>query len=358
MAIWSLTKEKIAKLKLQAEEKEHELLVLLEKSPKSLWNSDLDLFLAEWDTNCKEWVDASTAGKKGKKKQAVLKTRKSIGNRARSDSDDDDFRPTKAPAKRKPVAESSRSKPVAKKSVKNEDNDVDMEEAPVKKPVAHKRKVAEKKAIKIDSDDDDDEIERVSKPLPKKTAKTSGVKSDSEDEVTTLPLKSKGKTKEAPKHITSDDDDDDDGYLRPTATAKGKGKAVPVMKRKSPALSEDSDDGAYTKPAVKKKKVTDFFDKAAPKAKEAVARPVKKLSKSMKPASPPKPKAKLKPKIISDSDDDDDDDDDFDSTPAPKAALAPARAARSTAAKKYIELSDDDDDEGDAGGDVSMFVDE
>ncbi|KAG6827634.1 hypothetical protein H0H87_004289 [Tephrocybe sp. NHM501043] len=156
MAIWSLTKEKISKL------------------------NDLDLFLAEWDTNCKEWVDASTAGKKGKKKQAVLKTRKSIGNRARSDSDDDDFRPTKAPAKRKPVAESSRSKPVAKKSAKNEDEDVDMEEAPVKKPVAPRRKVAEKKAIKIDSDDGDE-------------------------------------------------------YLKPTAAAKGKGRAVPVTKRKRSA---------------------------------------------------------------------------------------------------------------------------
>lgn len=49
MAIWSLTKEKIAKLQMQAEGKEQELLALLAKSPIDLWNADLDHFLAEWD---------------------------------------------------------------------------------------------------------------------------------------------------------------------------------------------------------------------------------------------------------------------------------------------------------------------
>jgi DNA topoisomerase-2 len=44
MPIWSLTKEKIAKLKEQAGDKEDELKRLLEKSPKDLWNADLDLF--------------------------------------------------------------------------------------------------------------------------------------------------------------------------------------------------------------------------------------------------------------------------------------------------------------------------
>lgn len=49
MPIWSLTKEKIAKLKEQAGDKEQELLKLLEKSPKDLWNRDLDVFLEEWE---------------------------------------------------------------------------------------------------------------------------------------------------------------------------------------------------------------------------------------------------------------------------------------------------------------------
>ncbi len=49
MLIWSLTKEKIAKLDQQAGDKEKELLVLLEKTPIDLWNVDLDVFLKEWE---------------------------------------------------------------------------------------------------------------------------------------------------------------------------------------------------------------------------------------------------------------------------------------------------------------------
>ncbi len=49
MPIWSLTKEKIAKLDQQAGDKEKELLVLLEKTPIDLWNVDLDVFLKEWE---------------------------------------------------------------------------------------------------------------------------------------------------------------------------------------------------------------------------------------------------------------------------------------------------------------------
>ena len=49
MTIWSLTKEKIEKLRQQATEKERELLVLLEKSPKDMWNTDLDQFLKAWE---------------------------------------------------------------------------------------------------------------------------------------------------------------------------------------------------------------------------------------------------------------------------------------------------------------------
>lgn len=48
MPIYSLTREKIERLNQQAREREDELLVLLKKSPKDLWNTDLDKFLEEW----------------------------------------------------------------------------------------------------------------------------------------------------------------------------------------------------------------------------------------------------------------------------------------------------------------------
>lgn len=52
MAIYSLTKEKIERLKAMAVEKEQELLRLLEKTPKSMWNEDLDRFMEEWEVCC------------------------------------------------------------------------------------------------------------------------------------------------------------------------------------------------------------------------------------------------------------------------------------------------------------------
>ncbi|KAG6820232.1 hypothetical protein H0H93_003595 [Arthromyces matolae] len=352
MAIWSLTKEKIERLKMQAEEKEQELLKLLARSPKSMWNEDLDSFLAEWEADCRTWEEASSkdaSGKKIKRKQAVLKTRKSVGNGHRG-SDDDDFKPVKAAAKRKPVAESSRPKAAPKVKVKEDDDDVQMDgevSAPKSRLAAPKRTA--KKPLKVDSDDESD-FEMIVKPAAKTAPKRPApITSDSEDEVAILPSKGKGKAKakEVPKPLTDSDEE---------PPSKKSTDAV-IAKRKSP-VSEESDDNSEPKPAVKKKKVTDFFEKLPPKAKDVVAAPgARKISKSMKPASPPKPKPKPKAKAKAVSDSDENDELDFDSLPVPKKpAPAPARAARSTAStNKYIELSDDDDED---GGDGSMFVDD
>ncbi|KAG5654332.1 hypothetical protein H0H81_004286 [Sphagnurus paluster] len=355
MPIWSLTREKFMKLKAQAEEKEKELLILLEKTPKSMWTADLDLFMKEWEADCKEWaletddsVDAN--GKKIKKKTKVLQTRKSIGIRKGSDDEDDDFKPIKAAAKRK-VGETSRPKPAPKKSPKDKDEDVEMQDVKKPKPKpAPRRKAPEKKTVK---DESDDEVEVVQKSASrKKTVAKALIPSDSEDDVMVLPQKDKGKAKEVLKKISSDVEDEDD-LLKPppVAGSKGKGKVADITKRKNPALSEGSDDELDMKPAAKKKKVTDFFEKAAPKSKAAAAPTARKISKSMKPASPPKAKAKTK-KVDSDSDDDMD----FDSLPVPKkVAPAPARAARA-APKEYVEILSDDEDDGD--GDASMFEDD
>lgn len=49
MPIYSLTKEKVEKLLSERAEKEAELNRLLARTPKDLWRSDLDEFLASWD---------------------------------------------------------------------------------------------------------------------------------------------------------------------------------------------------------------------------------------------------------------------------------------------------------------------
>lgn len=120
MAIWSLTKEKIERLLQQAADKEKELLALLELTPNQIWNTDLDRFLEEWEKACQEWEEkgvVDSSGKKVKRKQVTLKTRKSIGGGSGpgkriggGDSDgDDDF------TKKSATAAKARSKPIAPK---------------------------------------------------------------------------------------------------------------------------------------------------------------------------------------------------------------------------------------------------
>jgi DNA topoisomerase-2 len=95
---------------------------------------------------------------------------------------------------------------------------------------------------------------------------------------------------------------------------------------------------------------TDFSNKAGPSG--ALKKPApRKISQSMKPASPPKPK-KAPPKRFIDSEDEDENMD-YDEVPkAPARSAPPARAARG-APKKYIEVLSDDE-----GGDDSLFVDD
>ncbi|KAF8912885.1 DNA topoisomerase II [Gymnopilus junonius] len=228
MAIWSLTKEKIERLRAQAAEKEVELLALLERSPKDLWNTDLDMFLREWEKDCLEFEEKKVkdaSGKKVKRKQAVLKTRKSIGTRDASD-DDDDFKPIKAPAaKRKPAAEPNKTIGTAKGKEKAKEKDevrAKKEEAPSKRtaaqqkklddyfdgnsddepPPPHKGKEPAKKVTKVE--ESDSEIEVVEKAKGKGAAKGTDVAR-------------KGKTAAKRTIVESDGESD-------AAAWKGKGK--------------------------------------------------------------------------------------------------------------------------------------
>ncbi|KAJ6569535.1 DNA topoisomerase II [Mycena capillaripes] len=324
MAISSLTKEKIERLLQSAADKEQELLILLKISPKEMWNTDLEKFLAEWEAlkqelEVKKYLDAN--GKKIKRKQTTLKTRKSIGRKGGSDSEDD-FQPIKA-AKRK-APEPKRPKPAAK------DDDDDDDDEP---PPPPKKRAPPKKPVKDEMDVDDP-------PPPKKKAAPAKKAEDSDSEVEVV--------KRAPKKaktlsIDSDDDDDE--------PPKGKGKAKAAPKRKSLDSAVDSDD----EPPKKKKTspvqpaVTDFFAKAGPSGGSSKPEQ-RKISKSMKPASPPKPK-KAPPKKLADSSDEDI----YDAVPEAPVRTAPSRPARAPP-KKYVEILSDEEDE--ATGDQSMFMDD
>ncbi|THU89449.1 type II DNA topoisomerase [Dendrothele bispora CBS 962.96] len=409
MPIWNLTKEKIDKLRQQAADQEAQLLVMLKKTPKEMWNEDLEKFLEEWakaEEEHKLKIYAASGGNKKKRKQQTFKTRKSLG-KSRDNDSDDDFKPIKAP--RKPVAPAV-AKPAAapKPTVKKEEKEIAVTEAKTKRAGGSK---AAGKAKKVESDDDDivasgskggdddgwggdDDLKVVEKRNAPPKRRAAAVKKvikdesdededmddmygdDSEDErpkpkatarkvSATVPkaaAKGKAKAKEDdPIEIDSDDDDP------PAATSKSKAKApAKPAKRKSleNESDNDSDELEISKPA-KKTKLTDFFSKTSPtgsggsagssgssQTKAATKGKEKeksakpaKISKSMKPASPPKAKTGP-PKVI----DSDSDEMDYDALPKP-----PSRPARAATTKKsqYIDVSEDDEGEGD-----SMFVDD
>ncbi|KAH7884005.1 DNA topoisomerase [Phlebopus sp. FC_14] len=334
MPIWSLTKEKIEKLLQQAAEKEAELMALLERTPISLWNEDLDNFLKEWEAchfkSCQDFsnkVMLDANGNKIKKKQTTLKHRKSLtlGRKGlESDDSEDDFKPTKAAAKKKAEPKQKPKPVVGPSKVESED------EKPAQIP---------KKA-----------------PVKKAPAK---VESESEMEVVEVPAK---KT----KAVKNDTDSDIEMADSPPDKGKGKGKAkaqADAPKRKSyvqhylywkgntdiigrPVLSDDSDEDLYTRPAAKKKKtlqaaVTDFYDKM-PSGAEPAKKPTARKASSSKPASKPAPvkKPSTKKKTVSD-------DDEVVSDIVEPRAVAPRRAARAKA-KTYVEIesgSDKDEDD-------------
>ncbi|KAF7306385.1 DNA topoisomerase 2 [Mycena indigotica] len=372
MAISSLTKEKMEKLLQSASDKENELLDLLKISPKEMWNVDLDRFLVEWETFQNDIIDQQSKDSRGKtvkKKQAVLRTRKSIGKRAGGSDSEDDFKPVKAPKRKAPEPK----RPAAK--VKDESDDEEATSAPKKRAPAKKapidvdeppKKAAKRKAISdsdseaeevikkpparkaaakpiaIDSDDDN-EGEEVSKGKGKAKAapakKTTAMSIDSDDE----PPKAKPPAKKA-KPITIDSDDDD------VPKAKGKGKAAPKRKSLDSVVDSEDEPPKKKKASASQAAVTDFFAKAGPSGASSKPEP-RKISKSMKPASPPKPK-KAPPKRLIDSEDEDDDM--YDSVP-PAAAPAPSRRPARAAPKKYVEIGSDDEGE---TGDNSLFVDD
>ena len=114
----------------------------------------------------------------------------------------------------------------------------------------------------------------------------------------------------------------------------------------SPEIDEDdSNEELHAKPAKKKKASAEAVNQVEPTTKKTAPVP-RKISQSMKLASPPKPKPKKVPqKKLGDSSDDDGDLMDYDDLPKPPArSTVPARAARG-APKKYVEILTEDDEE-------------
>ncbi|THG93975.1 hypothetical protein EW026_g7395 [Hermanssonia centrifuga] len=354
MAISSLTKERIEKLRKQGQDKENELLKLLELTPIQIWNTDLDNFLAEWEGSYQSWVDKAIepgqVAKKGKRKQATLAAMMRKTVKKEDSDDDDDFKPTKAGASKskkgadsKPAVKKAAPSAASSSKVKDEDDASDDSKA---KPAA-KKPAAKKAPLKVQEDSDVEMLD-VKPAAPKR--KKLVVPDDSDTEVEIMETKGKG---------------------------KGKEKAAPASpaKRKNPFSEEESDDELGLKPSKKKKTadkpLTDFFDKVPNGTSKPTARkpssgpaPAKSRAAPAKKAPPTKkspssdsedrpaakaPAKKAPAKKVVQSEDDDE------SVPAaPKRGEAPRRAARAVP-KTYIDIVSSDDDGGDPGSDFDDF---
>lgn len=94
MAIWSLTQERIDKLRKQVGDKESEFAKLTATSDKQLWIADLDAFVEEWTTSLAEEAktakDLSRLGRRASTKLRIgAKGGKIAGKKRKVDSDED-----------------------------------------------------------------------------------------------------------------------------------------------------------------------------------------------------------------------------------------------------------------------------
>lgn len=182
MAIWSLTQERIDRLLKQVGDKEAEHKVLIDTSPKQLWDVDLDAFIEEWrfqlDDEAKRAKKAAALGRRASTKlriggKAGAKKRKA------DDSDNEEF----AVSKPKKQAKGTNSlfnfltskvrspSPTPKEDLKAEILSP-MPTAPPKAPSVAPvtAPVPRSKPKRVIIDDEDSDVDMVDKPMPTKIA--------------------------------------------------------------------------------------------------------------------------------------------------------------------------------------------
>ncbi|KAI7106286.1 DNA topoisomerase [Hortaea werneckii] len=277
MAIWSLTQERVEKLKKQIGEKEDEISALTSKSATDLWKADLNLLMEEWNHQLEEEAKREKKTRsKGRRASAKLgygakgggKKRKNDDSDAFSDSDFEVSKKPKAAAKPKgsallanlkgeskpaglyPVVNGVEQKPVVKPADQQMTLDVTVE------PKAAPKSTAAAGLKKMT-------VKEKEKPAPavKKVAKKEHSDEDMDDEdvfaavaeeAATKPAKAGASRKPAPapkKPSMSDDDDellaDDEPAPKPSskpAAPAGRGGRAAAQKAKKYTVDSDEDE--------------------------------------------------------------------------------------------------------------------
>ena len=371
MAIWSLTKERVEKLRQQIGNKEQEIDALIKLSKEDIWRKDLDDFLEEWRN---ELEDEARREKKHRSMGRRASAKLTIGGRAparkrKAEDDDSDFaapKPKKAAAKAAPKQTVNKAKPtgglldyLSKASPKSKGfdgaSDMDDDSEPEVVPKRKQRATAAKKPIIdefsfTDSDDDMDDIKPViPKPVPAKKESPFEVLSELED--------APEEKVEAPQaqELSELDDASEEGVIPKKTSSRTAPKAASKKSASPIGLSDDDDDlseeevipkkasrsRAAPKPAAKKSASPtdivsddDFEEEVAPK-------------KTTKSRAAAKPAAKTKAKAVANEDSESDFDDVVSKPTSRRAARKPV---------KYDDALDSESDDDDQLGDVSQMV--
>lgn len=266
MALWSLTQERVEKLRRQIGDKETEIDDLIKLSKEDIWKRDLDEFIAEWRFQLEDEERRQRKGAgMGRRVSAKLATGggRAAASRKRKaargdDSDDEDFgapksKKTSAAAKKKEQPTNSLMNFLNKSSAKkapspadglddsDDDFDFDLEVLPKKSRGAAKRTSPPKK-----EKDDDVDMESVptkdSGPSTQPAPNPMDLDDDLED-----PKASRPAAKRGPKPKKPVDDDSDD-FLEIARSEASKPSTQPSRTSSKPAkytapIDSDSDNG-------------------------------------------------------------------------------------------------------------------
>jgi DNA topoisomerase II len=337
MPIYSLTAERLERLRKQiaAKKKEHDDLERLDE--KDLWSRDLDEFLEEWEHQ--QTLDAEIAKNirnMGRRRSKKIGAGGGRGGK-RAKRDDDDYDPGKT-AK-------------AAKTMKKEVTVVKRPVEPKKQGAAFAEKFSgvkpKPKSYGNDgpaSDFSDDDFAALSKSKPKAAASKKVAKDeDSEIEEISEPAVSRSKRAAAAKTKSYANDGSDSDFSDDDFATLNTGKTAPA-KKPSPIVSIVEDDDPEVEEAVDER-VDEPMEE--PEIEE-VSAPSNSRSKRA---------AVSKPSPVESVIEDDE--------PEVEEVAAPAkgrtkRAAASKAKKSWVFSSDDDESEGDNGddmlGDVGAMV--
>ncbi|KAJ5884702.1 DNA topoisomerase II eukaryotic-type [Penicillium taxi] len=381
MPMWSLTQERVEKLRRQIGDRETEVDTLIKLSKEDIWKQDLDDFINEWRFQLAEedrrLKKVANMGRRASSKlmtgigKAPASRKRKAAIAAGEDPDDDDFA---APKSKKATAASKKkekqtnslanflqSKPTEKSPGSDDEFDFNMEVLPKKSRAPAKAKAKTEPEVKDEVDLMD--IDEIPLQAPSAPVQPAPDIFEIDDEPEKAPVKAKT-TKRAPKakpKVASpiDDSGSDDDFLD---IAKSEApKPAPSRTRKPvnyTAISDsDSDNGDDLLGDVsmmvkgigsgdsESRKL--FSERSHAESSASLMAPTKAPKvgsdfdpdetdySKLVPQNSPRRTLQVKPKEVSRIEDDDEEDEDSPVKPAPKPKAAPkAKAApRATAAK-------------------------